>query len=105
MVPELLSCDLRALIKLEEEFSQQRHFHRIFPNHEPGRKATTSEKYFPYMEKVTYYDQLVAAWEDKFAENRYEGFGLRNSVKTMPFSRSQGIQVLQELCQKDLHLT
>ena len=77
MVPELLSCDLRALIKLEEEFSQQRHFHRIFPNHEPGRKATTSEKYFPYMEKVTYYDQLVAAWEDKYAENRYERFWIK----------------------------
>ena len=40
---ELLSCDIRCLIKLEEEHSQLNTFRRIFP-------GKNTSKYFQYME-------------------------------------------------------
>jgi len=78
---ELLSCDVRVLIKLEEEKSQLLRFSRLFPS------ASTAKVYHSLMEKgPSYFDKLAAAY--------YEIYG--NGI--------EGRQRLNELCKAGLHL-
>eukprot|EP00096_Caligus_rogercresseyi_P013083 TRINITY_DN5740_c0_g1_i1.p1 TRINITY_DN5740_c0_g1~~TRINITY_DN5740_c0_g1_i1.p1 ORF type:complete len:274 (-),score=42.48 TRINITY_DN5740_c0_g1_i1:1082-1903(-) len=77
---ELSPCDLRVLIKLEEERSQVCKFERVFP-------SPTSHKYFKYMDKIPYYDKLVDAYETKYWSNR-----------------EMGIEFLRDLCRRKIHL-
>lgn len=81
ILTELTPCDVRTLIKLEHEFSQLNHFRRIFPSHQ-------SHHYFQFCgNQVSYYDQLVDAYERKYSNDR-----------------SMGLKLLRTLCLKDIHL-
>ena len=81
ILENITPMDLRTLIKSEEEFSQARHFTRLFP-------SPKSHQYFKYFyEGLPYYDKLLDAWEHKYANNR-----------------SKGIRKLRKYCNKGLHL-
>jgi len=56
IIEDLVTCDVRVLIKLEEERSVSRHFSRIFPT----ERTHTFHKYF--IGGVPYYDKLLDAY-------------------------------------------
>ena len=72
--------DLRQLVKSEEERHQMRHFRRPFPSEK-------SHKYLKFMDKLSYYDKLLDAFEFKYSDQR-----------------NVGIQLLRNLCDRNRHI-
>uniref|UniRef100_A0A0K2T5Y2 ATP-grasp domain-containing protein n=1 Tax=Lepeophtheirus salmonis TaxID=72036 RepID=A0A0K2T5Y2_LEPSM len=80
ILENISSCDLRVLIKMEEERSQLCKFERVFP-------TPDTYKYFEYMEGVPYYDKLVDAYELKYGNDR-----------------ESGLNFIRSLCQRRIHI-
>ena len=80
VLENLTPNDIRCLIKLEDELAIAERFERIFPTKD-------SEYYLNYFSKQRYYTILAIAWEEKYSKNRTEGRDLLN-----------------ELCLKKVHL-
>uniref|UniRef100_A0A0P6GEY3 Tubulin polyglutamylase TTLL4 n=1 Tax=Daphnia magna TaxID=35525 RepID=A0A0P6GEY3_9CRUS len=51
--------DVQHLIETEDELSQSTGFTRVFP-------SVNSERYFRFMDKISYYDMLLNEWQKKF---------------------------------------
>ena len=72
--------DVRVLIRTEDEMSYLTHFSRIFPTQE-------THKYFKFFNGPRYYNMLLDAWENKYGD-----------------CRAAGIDRLDQLCRKKVHL-
>jgi len=62
----LTPCDIRVLVHSEDELTQTETFERIFP-------SMHTAPYLTYMNRPSYYDLLLAAWEEKYADCPGEG--------------------------------
>ncbi|XP_033218603.1 tubulin polyglutamylase TTLL4-like [Belonocnema kinseyi] len=80
IIEDLTPDDVRTLIAYEDELTQLDRFEKIFP-------TATSNEYFQYFEAPRYYNMLIDAWDEKYADNREEG-----------------ITRLQKLCKTKYHL-
>lgn len=86
ILEELTGDDVRQLTRAEDELIAKGRFERIFP-------TAQTYKYLQYLESghyigsPRYYNRLFDAWEHKYGHNR-----------------SQGIKLLQRLCEKKVHL-
>ncbi|GIY57430.1 tubulin polyglutamylase TTLL4 [Caerostris darwini] len=78
ILSHLTMDDLLCLVESEDELCRAGSFTRIFPT------ASTSD-YFTYFDHIRYYNVLLDIWEKKFHSDR-----------------SEGIQILQEKCEKML---
>jgi len=81
ILEDLVTCDVRLLIKLEEERSVSRHFTRIFPT----ERTHTFHKYF--IGGVPYYDKLLDAYVSRYGR--------------VP---EEGVERLRELCKNGVHI-
>jgi hypothetical protein len=77
---DLAPGDLRQLVKSEEERNQAKLFRRLVPSEK-------SHKYLQYMERLSYYDKLLDAFEYKYADQKEDG-----------------IQRLRSLCDNNRHI-
>ena len=77
---DLKSDDIRLLIKAEDELSQTKGFIRLLPN-------IKNSKYLNLLEEPSHSDQLLAAWEKKYCDNR-----------------ELGRKVINKLCQEGRHM-
>ncbi|KAI9562890.1 hypothetical protein GHT06_010346 [Daphnia sinensis] len=59
ILDNLTRDDIQHLIETEDELSQSSGFTRVFP-------SENSERYFRFMEKISYYDMLLNEWQKKF---------------------------------------
>ena len=80
IIEDLTPDDVRHLIAYEDELTQLDRFEKIFP-------TANSHEYFQYFEAPRYYNMLLDAWNEKYADNREEG-----------------IARLQKLCKTKYHL-
>ena len=69
ILTDMTANDVRVLVKTSEEFSQTRHFSRVFP-------STASHQYFQYFDSISYYDRLLDAFVRKFSETCEDGLQL-----------------------------
>ena len=70
---DLTPGDLRQLIKSEEERNQTKLFRRLVPSEK-------SHKYLMYMERLSYYDKLLDAFESKYADQKEVGIQRLNAL-------------------------
>ncbi|XP_054266333.1 tubulin monoglutamylase TTLL4-like isoform X2 [Macrosteles quadrilineatus] len=80
IVQDLTPDDVRHLVQYEDELTQIGSFQKIFP-------TTETYEYHHFFEAPRYYNMLFDAWEVKQSRDR-----------------SEGIALLQSLCQKQVHL-
>ncbi|XP_065215467.1 tubulin monoglutamylase TTLL4-like [Planococcus citri] len=80
ILESLSPSDVRMLVAYEDEQARCGSFDKIFPTRD-------THKYLKYFEKIRYYDQLLDAWEHKYANNR-----------------QRAIDILRPLCEKGTHL-
>lgn len=72
--------DVRVLAESEDELSRKGDFERVFPSH-------ASSRYLRFFEQPRYLNILLNQWEQKYW-----------------LSRSKGINLLRDLCEKRVHL-
>ncbi|XP_059417631.1 tubulin monoglutamylase TTLL4-like isoform X2 [Carassius carassius] len=72
--------DVHVLAETEDELSRKGDFERVFPSH-------ASSRYLRFFEQPRYLNILLNQWEQKYWLNR-----------------SQGINLLRDLCEKRVHL-
>lgn len=72
--------DVRLLARMEDEISQTKMFHKIWP-------SSSCYEYFPFLDEVSYKEKLMDAWEFYYEDQREEG-----------------IEYLAEYCQEKVHL-
>ena len=70
---DLAPGDLRQLIKSEEERNQTKLFQRLVPSEK-------SHKYLKFMERLSYYDKLLDAFECKYADQKEAGIQRLNGL-------------------------
>ncbi|XP_049950814.1 tubulin monoglutamylase TTLL4-like isoform X1 [Schistocerca serialis cubense] len=80
ILQDLTPDDVRHLIQSEDELTQAGRFIRIFP-------TPYTYTYHEFFESPRYYNMVFDAWENKYYSNRQEG-----------------IDVLESLCRKKIHL-
>ena len=76
----LKSDDIRSLIQAEEELSQTKGFIRLLP-------SIKNSMYLNFVEEPSRRDKIMAAWEEKYSDNR-----------------KQGRELINKLCQEGKHL-
>ena len=81
ILQKLTKSDVRVLIKTAEEFSQANRFIRVFPR-------AKSHEYFRFFDSLSYYDKLLDAYEYAYSDS-YE----------------EGIKLINQYCQKKVHLS
>ncbi|XP_075238158.1 uncharacterized protein LOC142334209 isoform X2 [Lycorma delicatula] len=80
ILEDLTPDDVRHLIQYEDEVTQLGNFQKIFP-------TANTYHYMQFFEAPRYYNMLFDAWETQFHNDR-----------------SKGVQLLENLCQKQVHL-
>lgn len=80
ILKDLTPDDVRHLIQYEDELTQIGNFERIFPTNQ-------THEYFQFFDNPRYYNMLFDAWETRYHKNR-----------------SKGVQLLENLCLKNVHL-
>lgn len=76
----LKSDDIRSLIQAEEELSQTKGFVRLLP-------SIKNSMYLNFVEEPSRSDKIMAAWEEKYSDNR-----------------KQGRELINKLCQEGKHM-
>ncbi|XP_023340842.1 tubulin polyglutamylase TTLL4 isoform X2 [Eurytemora carolleeae] len=66
ILDNLTPCDVRVLINTEDELTQTELYERIFP-------TIHTKPYLDLMNKPSYYDLLLTAWEEKYLDKPREG--------------------------------
>uniref|UniRef100_A0A182WH41 Tubulin polyglutamylase TTLL4 n=1 Tax=Anopheles minimus TaxID=112268 RepID=A0A182WH41_9DIPT len=80
ILEELTPDDVRCLLLTEDELARSAPLERILP-------APNSYRYIGFTEHPRYYNRLLDAWEHRYSQNR-----------------SEGIALLQSLCERKVHL-
>ncbi|XP_061510802.1 tubulin monoglutamylase TTLL4 isoform X2 [Anopheles gambiae] len=80
ILEELTPDDVRCLLLTEDELARSAPLERILP-------APNSYRYIGFTENPRYYNRLLDAWEHRYGHNR-----------------SEGIALLQSLCERKVHL-
>uniref|UniRef100_A0A182PFP2 Tubulin polyglutamylase TTLL4 n=1 Tax=Anopheles epiroticus TaxID=199890 RepID=A0A182PFP2_9DIPT len=80
ILEELTPDDVRCLLLTEDELARSAPLERILP-------APNSYRYIGFTENPRYYNRLLDAWEHRYSHNR-----------------SEGIALLQSLCERKVHL-
>uniref|UniRef100_A0A182NF19 Tubulin polyglutamylase TTLL4 n=1 Tax=Anopheles dirus TaxID=7168 RepID=A0A182NF19_9DIPT len=80
ILEELTPDDVRCLLLSEDELARSAPLERILP-------APNSYRYIGFTEHPRYYNRLLDAWEHRYSHNR-----------------SEGIALLQSLCERKVHL-
>ncbi|XP_062547871.1 tubulin monoglutamylase TTLL4 isoform X5 [Armigeres subalbatus] len=80
ILDELTPDDVRCLLLTEDELARSAPLERILP-------APNSHRYVCFTEHPRYYNRLLDAWEHRYCQNR-----------------SEGIALLQSMCQQKIHL-
>uniref|UniRef100_A0A182T027 Tubulin polyglutamylase TTLL4 n=1 Tax=Anopheles maculatus TaxID=74869 RepID=A0A182T027_9DIPT len=80
ILEELTPDDVRCLLLTEDELARSAPLERILP-------APNSYRYLGFTEHPRYYNRLLDAWEHRYSQNR-----------------SEGIALLQSLCERKVHL-
>ncbi|XP_035917353.1 tubulin polyglutamylase TTLL4 isoform X2 [Anopheles stephensi] len=80
ILEELTPDDVRCLLLTEDELARSAPLERILP-------APNSYRYIGFTEHPRYYNRLLDAWEHRYSHNR-----------------SEGIALLQSLCERKVHL-
>lgn len=80
ILEELTPDDVRCLLLAEDELARSAPLERILP-------APNSHRYIGFTEHPRYYNRLLDAWEHRYCHNR-----------------SDGIALLQSLCEQKVHL-
>lgn len=96
MIDQLTDDDVAYLMDSEDEYYRRGHFTRIFPSVSSGRT------YFPYFEKPSYHNLLLAVWEEKYASNREVGIErLRQYLLKMEDLESHRLKLkVSNLCER-----